>query len=196
MELPKTDQAFDEGLAEILNNDVRGRSLQHLGFVAMDIVTKGLSAAMQHPQATVVSELRRALSRDLIEAFAGDTEFSMGREIEIGDGAVYLLQDSMTNYFVLQRLGPQQKLVGTINTIVAIDTVRLSDYHRKIGKQIRLGGYALPDSPALLQDDLQFITAEGKAHRLKPTMRALIPLNMPDVTHPRVAVPRERNARV
>lgn len=197
MEWPSHED-FDKGILDILANDVKGESLHHLSVVAMRIVHDGLKRELSdrhdvHPND--VSEIRRLLTGQLIDSFADDTEFTIGEEIEIGDNAFYLLQDFNTNYYVVQRLVTQQKLVGTIGTLVAINTVGLTDIETKIGTPIQLRDDAIPDAPAIFLEDLRFITPEGKSHAIMSKFRALVPLNLPGA-HPRVAVPLEQNATI
>lgn len=184
---------FDKGIADILQNDVKGESLHHLKIVAMQIVRDGLVGALRDREPTEAGELRRLLTGQLIDSFADETEFTAGTEIEIGENAFYLLQDAITDFFVVQQLAPGQKIVGALGTLIAIDTTELGDIGSKIGSAVKLGGKAMPDAPAIVLENLQFITPQGKSHAMLPQLRALVPLNLPKV-HPRVAVPREANA--
>ena len=194
MELP-SEEAFDKGILEILENDVNGESLQHLTVIAMQIVIDGLRGVRKGGIKNDASEVRQLLSRELLDSFADDTDFSIGKEIEIGESAFYLLHDVSTNYFVVQQLAPDQKLVGSIATIAAIDTKQLVDIKSKVGRAVQLGGVSMPDAPAILLGDVRFITPQGKSHAFSQQFRALVPLNTP-LIHPRVAVPQEQNAMI
>lgn len=194
MELP-SEADFDKGIRDILENGVKGESLQHLTVIAMRVVLDGLKKARKGHIDGDAREIRQLLSRELIDSFADDTEFALGKEIEIGDSAFYLLHDTSTNYFVIQQLAPEQKLTGSIATIAAIDTNELTNIESKVGAAVKLGPDNVPDAPAILLEDVRFITPEGKSHALLPQLRVLIPFNTPNV-HPRVAVPQERNAAV
>ena len=187
MELP-SEKDFDQGILDILENDVKGESLQHLTLVAMGVVLNGLRRVREGHMGDDASEVRQLLSRELLDSFADDTEFALGKEIEIGENAFYLLHDTSTNYFVVQQLADGQKLVGSIATIAAVGTKELNDIKSKVGAAVHLGGDSLPDAPAILLEDVRFITPEGKSYALSPQFRTLIPLNAPHA-HPRVAVP-------
>ncbi|MDB5167375.1 MAG: hypothetical protein JWN26_520 [Candidatus Saccharibacteria bacterium] len=189
-----TEAKFDEGIKEILENDVRGRSLDHLKILAMQLVVDGLREAQANfSDDTNKSQIRRDITGHLIDSFAGDTEFSIGNEIEITDRGYYLLHDVMTNYFVVARLEDEQKLAGVVETTVAINSEGLTDIESKVGQVVEVGGETLADTPAILLGDLRFVTSMGKAHAIKPQYRALIVLNKNGPT-PRQAVPQESNA--
>ncbi len=194
MEWP-TEADFDKGILNILENDVNGESLQHLTVAAMGVVLDGLQRVRKGHIDGDAREVRQVLSRELLDSFADDTEFSVGKEIEIGESSFYLLHDTSTDYFVVQQLAADQKLVGSIATIAAIDTKELVGIESKVGAAVRLGSDTIPDAPAILLEGVRFITPEGKSHALLPQLRALIPFNTPNV-HPRVAVPQESNAAV
>lgn len=194
MEWP-SEADFNQGIRDILVNGVNGESLHHLTIVAMQIVLDGLKSVRSSKETTTASEVRQQLTGHLIDSFADETEFTLGKEIEIGDSAFYLIQDAETDHFVVRQLAPEQKIMGTLGTLVAIDTGELKNIRSKIGSAVKLGGNAMPDAPAIVLEDLRFITPQGKSHALRPQLRAVIPLNLPQ-TIPRVAVPLERNSTV
>jgi hypothetical protein len=191
-----SEAELDQGIQDILLNDTRGRSLQHLSIFAMQVMLNGMNNIQRaFPEIDDAQASRRYLTSELKEAFDVCTEFAPGSRVEVSDEAYYLLQDSMSNFFTVRRLQPRQKMSGSVFTAAAIDMPSETRLESMIGQQIQLGGDTLPNAPALFIQDLNFITDTGKIHPLNPQYRALFPLSIAG-RHPRVAVPVEANAFV